>query len=62
MTVTPDRGRNEPAPQPVKDWSDLGAVILRAARRATAVEMVEVARELGGAAIHDAGRTVDHRP
>ncbi len=49
--------------QPAKDWSDLGAAVLRAARRAMAIHLVEVAALKGGrfdgqdAAISEGGQS-----
>lgn len=61
MTVTPQGITDGIRLEPVKDWSDLGGVVLRAARRALAVHLVEAAREMGEAAGRDVQASVDEQ-
>lgn len=45
MTVNPNRASDRSMAAPPKDWTDLGAMVQRAARRALAVHLVEAAAQ-----------------
>ena len=47
MTVNPAHITDASSYEAVKDWSQIGGMVLRAARRAMAVHLADAARELG---------------